>query len=100
MESAVESKLAKKLEVSQAEADRIWNAVEEALIEAIQEDPELRLRGFGTFTVVDRPAQTIKHPTTGDSYDVPAYKAVDFRASGKLKNAVNPEIEIPEGADD
>lgn len=95
MEKLVESKLVKLLEVSEAEADRIWNAVEEALIESIKEDAELILRGFGTFVTVDRPAQKIEHPITGEVYDVPAYKAVDFRASSKLKAAVNPEMEIP-----
>ena len=100
MEKLVESKLAKLLDVSQAEADRIWNATEQALIESIKEDSELRLRGFGTFVTVDRPAQTIKHPISGESFDVPAYKAVDFRASSKLRQAVNPEVEVTDSDDD
>lgn len=99
MEKAVELKIAQKLDVSQAEADRIWNAVEEALLESIVEDEDgrLALREFGSFVVVDRPAQQIQHPVTGELYDVPAYKAVDFRASAKLRQAVNPEMDITEG---
>lgn len=100
MEKLVEGKLAKLLDVSQAEADRIWNATEQALIESIKEDNELRLRGFGTFVTVDRPAQSIKHPITGEVFDVPAYKAVDFRASSKLRQAVNPEVTVTEDGED
>lgn len=98
MEKTVESKLAELLEVSEAEANRIWNATEEALIGSIQEDEELRLRGFGTFVTVDRPAQTIQHPVTNETYDIPAYKAVEFRASSKLRKAVNPDMDIEDEA--
>lgn len=94
MEKSLEIKLAEKLTISQAEADRIWKALEEALIESIVEDPEFRLRGFGTFVTVNRPSQQIKHPVTGQTYDIPAYKAVDFRASARLRAAVNPELHI------
>lgn len=93
MEKTVESKLAALLDISNAEADKIWNATEKALIASIVEDPELRLRGFGTFVVVDRPAQTIKHPVTGETYEIPAYKVVEFRASEELKEAVNKPAE-------
>lgn len=94
MEKLVESKLAALLEVSEAEANRIWNATEQALIESIKEDAELRLRGFGTFVTIDRPAQKIQHPVTGEEYDIPAYKAVDFRASAALRKAVNPDMDV------
>lgn len=94
MEKLVESKIARILEITEEEANRIWNATEEALIESIQEDAELRLRGFGTFVTVDRPAQVVIHPVTGEKYDVPAYKAVDFRASARLRKAVNPHMDI------
>ncbi|MBK8880146.1 MAG: HU family DNA-binding protein [Haliscomenobacter sp.] len=99
MEKSLEIKLAEKLNISQAEADRIWKALEEALVESIVEDPEFRLRGFGTFVTVNRPAQQIKHPVSGQTYDIPAYKAVDFRASARLRAAVNPELQIEEDND-
>ncbi len=89
MEKTVESKLAEKLNISQAEANRIWNATEEALKESIKEDSELILRGFGTFIHVNQPARTIKHPTNGQTYDIPAFKTVDFRPSEALQEMVN-----------
>lgn len=98
MEKTVESKLAELLDISEAEANRIWNATEEALIASIQEDQELRLRGFGTFETFDRPAQRIQHPVTNETYDIPAYKAVEFRASAKLRKAINPEMDIEDEA--
>ena len=89
MEATVERHLAKILGISKSEADKIWNATEKALAASIAEDPELRLRGFGTFVVVDRPAQKIKHPVTKKEYFIPAYKTVDFRPGNELTETVN-----------
>ncbi|MCB9233326.1 MAG: HU family DNA-binding protein [Bacteroidia bacterium] len=91
MEATVEKNLAEILGISLHEADKIWNATEKALIKSITEDPELRLRGFGTFVTVDHPAGTVKNPATGEAYAYPAYKSVDFRASKDLRQAVNPD---------
>lgn len=89
MEKTVEKILADKLGISEAEADRIWNATEESLIEAIKVDAELRLREFGTFNTHQRAAQQINHPVTGETYDVPPYKSLTFKASDKLLQAIN-----------
>ena len=93
MEATVERHLAEILGISKDEANKIWNATEKALANSIAEDPELRLRGFGTFVVVDRPAQTIKHPVTKQEYKIPAYKTVDFRPGSELTETVNKATE-------
>jgi DNA-binding protein HU-beta len=89
MEITVEKNLASILGISQAQANKIWNATEKALIKSITEDNELRLRGFGTFVTVERPGGKVTVPGTDDQYEYPAYKAVQFRASQALKDAVN-----------
>ena len=89
MEANVERNLAEILGISQKEANKIWNAVEKALIKSISEDSELRLRGFGTFVTVDRPGGQVTVPGTDETYTYGTYKAVNFRASQKLKDAVN-----------
>ncbi|MEM0996243.1 MAG: HU family DNA-binding protein [Bacteroidota bacterium] len=94
MEITVEKNLASILGISQAEANKIWNAVEKALIKSIAEDSELRLRGFGSFVTYDRPGGTVTVPGTADTYEYPAYKAVQFRASQALKDAVNGEDQV------
>ena len=44
--------------------------------------------GMGTFVVKDRAARKARNPKTGAIVDVPAKKAVRFRASKSLKQAV------------
>lgn len=42
--------------------------------------------GFGSFTVVDKPARTARNPRTGKAIKVAAKKVVKFKAGSGLKN--------------
>lgn len=91
MQATVEAKLAEKLGISKAEADRIFNATLEALRESIVEDRELRLRGFGTFKTKTKPARTYRNPRTGEPVPKPAKNIVRFNLSSKLDSLINPQ---------
>lgn len=88
MQKAIESKLAKKLEVTQKRADEILNAFIEVIPECLAEDPELRIRNLGTLKVVDRAARTARNPRTGDPVQVPAKKVLKFKPAAKLAATV------------
>ena len=45
---------------------------------------EVRIHGFGAWTVKDRPARTARNPRTGDSVKVAARKVVRFAPSSTL----------------
>jgi nucleoid DNA-binding protein len=49
---------------------------------------QLRVTGWGTFRVVDRGARTARNPQTGQQMQVPARKAITFRAASELQQAV------------
>jgi len=50
---------------------------------------EVRLVGFGTFSVAQRAATTGRNPKTGEPIDIPASKNAKFKAGKELKEAVN-----------
>lgn len=73
---------------SKAQAKRILDALLEKLSVAITEG-DVALSGIGTFYVVDREARQGRNPQTGEPLEIPARKVAKFRASPKLKAAVN-----------
>ena len=50
---------------------------------------EVRLVGFGTFSVTDRRASEGRNPRTGEKIQIPACKVPKFKAGKALKDAVN-----------
>ena len=51
-------------------------------------DKEVRLVGFGTFSVRKRKARTGRNPQTGDEIRIPASTTVGFKPGKNLKDAV------------
>ena len=73
-----------KTDASKA-VDRVLSAIESAL----QRGEEVRLVGFGTFSVARRAATRGRNPRTGEAIDIPASNQPKFKAGRGLKNAVN-----------
>ena len=67
-------------------------AVEATLVNiqrALMQGDDVRLVGFGTFSVSQRAASTGRDPRTGRAIDIPASKNAKFKAGKVLKDAVN-----------
>jgi len=67
----------------------VVNATIEAMVDALRIDGKLTLKGFGTFSVVQRKAFTARNPRTGEKVKVPASKRVKFTASSTLRDIIN-----------
>ncbi|MEM6856565.1 MAG: HU family DNA-binding protein [Pseudomonadota bacterium] len=68
------------------------NAVEgvfDAITKALAGGDEVRLVGFGTFSVAKRKASTGRNPRTGEPMNIPASTQPKFKAGKGLKDAVN-----------
>ena len=68
------------------------NAVEgvfDAITKALASGDEVRLVGFGTFSVAKRKASTGRNPRTGEPMNIPASTQPKFKAGKGLKDAVN-----------
>ncbi|HLU91982.1 MAG TPA: HU family DNA-binding protein [Pedomonas sp.] len=65
------------------------DALFDAITTALKTGDEVRLVGFGTFSVATRKASTGRNPRTGEEIKIEASKTPKFRAGKALKDAVN-----------
>ena len=76
--------------LSKADSERALKACTGAIEGALRRGDSVSLIGFGTFSVVQRKARTGRNPREPDKVlEIPASKAVKFKAGSKLKQAVN-----------
>lgn len=81
--------VADKAGLTKAQAGDALDAALEAITAALSKGDEVKLIGFGTFAVSDRPAGTARNPRTGETIPVAASRAPKFKAGAGLKDAVN-----------
>ncbi|MGB8840268.1 MAG: HU family DNA-binding protein [Aliidongia sp.] len=76
-------------ELKKAEATKAVDSVFEAIGSALKKGDEVRLVGFGTFSVQDREASEGRNPRTGEKIQIAASKQAKFKAGKTLKDALN-----------
>ena len=81
--------VAKKAEMSKADAGRAVDAFIGAVTGALMEEDTVSLIGFGTFSVKHRAARMGRNPRTGEAIQIKASKNPSFKAGKGLKDAVN-----------
>jgi DNA-binding protein HU-beta len=75
--------------LSKADATRAVDGVFDVITHSLQGGDEVRLVGFGTFSVAQRRATEGRNPRTGEPIRIPASKQPKFKAGKALKDAVN-----------
>lgn len=75
--------------LSKADATKAVDGVLDAITDSLKSGGEVRLVGFGTFSVANRAASTGRNPRTGETIQIPASKQPKFKAGKGLKDAVN-----------
>ena len=75
--------------LSKADATKAVDAVLDNIAGALSNGGEVRLVGFGTFSVTHRKATTGRNPRTGESIQIKASNQPKFKAGKALKDAVN-----------
>lgn len=80
--------IAKKTEHSSAESSKYLGAMIEAIEEDLKRGEEIRVTGFGKFSVRQRVTREGRNPQTGQSMTIPASKTPGFSAGNSLKNAI------------
>jgi DNA-binding protein HU-beta len=75
--------------LSKADAARAVEATFAAITNSLMNRSEVRLVGFGTFSVSSRAASEGRNPRTGERIFIPASKQPKFKAGKALKEAVN-----------
>ena len=83
------AKVADSADISKADAGKAVDAVFESVAGELSGGGDVRLVGFGTFSVAQRKATKGRNPRTGEEIDIPASKQPKFKAGKGLKDAVN-----------
>ncbi|MBF0092950.1 MAG: HU family DNA-binding protein [Alphaproteobacteria bacterium] len=75
--------------LTKADAAKAVDSVFDAISSALKAGDEVRLVGFGTFTVSERAASEGRNPRTGEKIQISASKQPKFKAGKGLKDAIN-----------
>lgn len=75
--------------LTKADASKAVEAVFDAVTESLKKGGEVRLVGFGTFSVSQRKASTGRNPRTGETMTIAASNQPKFKAGKALKDACN-----------
>ena len=74
--------------LSKTDAAKAVDGVFEAITGELKTGGEVRLVGFGTFTVAQRAEAEGRNPRTGDKITIPASKQPKFKAGKGLRDSV------------
>ena len=75
--------------LSKSDASGAVDAILDTITAALKRKEDVRLVGFGTFSVSRRAASQGRNPRTGDRIFIAASNQPKFRAGKGLKSAVN-----------
>jgi len=75
--------------LTKVDAAKAVDGVFDSIAASLKQGTEVRLVGFGTFTVAHREAGEGRNPRTGEKIKIPASKLPKFRAGKALKDIIN-----------
>ena len=83
------SDVADRSGLSKVDAAKAIDGMISSIESALKSGDDVRIVGFGTFSVSNRAATTGRNPRTGEAISIPASKQPKFKAGSPLKAAVN-----------
>lgn len=83
------SNVADEAGLTKGAAAKAVDAFITAVTDSLANGEDVRLVGFGTFSVSKRAAKTGRNPRTGATIQIKARKLAKFKAGKTLHNAVN-----------
>jgi DNA-binding protein HU-beta len=83
------SAVAEAIGLTKADTEKAVDATFDAITNALKAGDDVRLIGFGSFSVTERAASTGRNPRTGEAIQIAASKNPKFSAGKGLKDAVN-----------
>ncbi len=81
--------VASRTSLSKADAAKAVDGITSSITSALQGGTEVRLVGFGSFSVGHRKATMGRNPRTGESIQISARNVPKFKSGKALKAAVN-----------
>ncbi len=81
--------VASRAGLSKTNVAKAVDGITSSITSALQSGTEVRLVGFGTFSVSPRKATTGRNPRTGERIEISARNVPKFKSGKSLKAAVN-----------
>ena len=81
--------VAGKTDMSNAAASEAVDAVFDVITDALKENDDVKLLGFGTFSVTRSSAREGRNPQTGEKIQIKASNQAKFKVGKGLKDALN-----------
>jgi integration host factor subunit beta len=86
--------------LSKKHAEIIVNTVFGSIVDALEADEKIELRGFGSFRVRRRRSRQGRNPKTGDQVAVPEKRIPYFKPGKELKELINRDEAEPTPGED
>ena len=83
------AKVADSSGLSRTDATKAVDSLFDSITDELKSGGDVRLVGFGTFSVANRAASVGRNPRTGETIQIAASKQPKFKAGKGLKDAVN-----------
>ena len=87
--SQLVKEVSKIAELTNEQADKAVSAVLETIQNILVKGEDVSFKGFGSFSINERPARSGRNPRTGEVVEIGAKKIVKFKSSSELKKVVN-----------
>ena len=81
--------IANETKLTKVDAKKALKAILTAISSSLQKGEEVKLIGFGTFSVQQSAAREGRNPKTGEKIKIKARKRPVFRAGKELKESLN-----------
>ena len=83
------SKVSDDTGLSKTDSAKAVDSIFDSITSELKSGGDVRIVGFGTFSVANRAATTGRNPRTGETIQIKASKQPKFKAGSPLKDAVN-----------
>jgi len=81
--------IAEQAGLTKTQAEKVLAALMRCVEKEVKDGGKITLTGLGTFSLAERKARKGRNPRTGEETNIPARKAVKFKASKVLNDAIN-----------
>lgn len=79
----------KNRHLTQSDVDLIVKTILDEIAQTLIQGDRVEIRGFGSFSVIARPARIGRNPKTGKKVEVPEKRRPHFKAGKELKERVD-----------
>ena len=83
------AKLAGSLNQSKADAERTFDTITNAILDALKGDDSVKIAGFGTYKVAKRKARIGRNPKNSQPVQIPEKNAIRWKMSKTFFNRLN-----------